>query len=387
MAGRTPRRGLGTRVVHAGVEPDPTTGAIMTPIYATSTYVQPGLDSGQEHDYARTINPTRTALETSLADLEGGKRAHAFSSGMAAIHAVTALLASGDHLVVSDNVYGGTYRLFEQVLRGSAGLDFSWVDTSDLSRVEEALRPRTRMLFVETPTNPMMALTDLEAAAELARRHRLILVVDNTFATPVFQRPLELGADVVVHSTTKYLNGHSDSVGGAVITRRARHAERIGFVQNGAGAVPGPFDAWLCLRGIKTLALRMRAHDASGRKIAAWLAGRPEVGSVNYPGLKTHPQHRLARRQMGGFGGMVSFDLGSRARARRMLRSVRLFSVAESLGGVESLISHPASMTHGSVPPDERKRLGITDGLVRISIGIEETADLLEDLERALEKL
>jgi cystathionine beta-lyase/cystathionine gamma-synthase len=375
--------GFSTDAIHAGQEPDPTTGAIMTPIYATSTYVLPALGKTKGFDYARTINPTRLALEKNLATLEGGAAAYCFASGMAAISAVMTLLKVGDHVVVSNNVYGGTYRLFERVLRG-AGLDFSWVDTSDLAAVERAIRPTTRMLHVETPTNPILTLTDLRGAAAIARRHRMILVVDSTFMSPYFQRPLALGADIVVHSTTKFLNGHSDSLGGVVVLKKRAHAERIQFVQNAVGAILSPFEAWLTLRGVKTLALRMERHEQNGRKLASWLARQRKVKKVYYPGLPGHPQRALARRQMSGFGAMISFDLGSYAKAKRFLDRLRLCALAESLGGVETLISHPATMTHGSVPPADRRRLGITDGLVRISVGVEDAADLIADLAQAL---
>jgi cystathionine gamma-lyase/cystathionine beta-lyase/cystathionine gamma-lyase/homocysteine desulfhydrase len=375
-----------TRVVHAGQEPDPTTGAVMQPVYLTSTYRQPGLGADWPFDYARTVNPTRSALERQLAELEGGQAARCFASGMAATDAVLRLLRAGDHVVVSQNVYGGTYRLFEGLLR-QFGLDFSWVDTSDANRTADAVRPNTRMLYVETPTNPTLTLTDLPATAEIARRRGLRLVVDNTFMSPVFQRPIELGAHVVVHSTTKYLNGHSDSVGGAAITTSYADSERIGWLQNAAGAILSPLDSFLVLRGIKTLALRMERHDANARRIAAWLADDPRVERVHYPGLPSHPQHELARSQMSGFGGMISFDVGTIERARRVLGAVRLCTLAESLGGVETLISHPATMTHGSVPPAERARIGVGDGLVRISVGIEDAGDLIEDLDRALAAL
>jgi cystathionine gamma-lyase len=378
--------GFGTRAIHAGQEPEPVTGAIMPPVFQTSTYVQEGLGRHKGFEYARTRNPTRDALERNLAALEGGRHGLAWASGLAATDAVLKLLKAGDHVICGENVYGGTHRLMSQVL-SHLGLTFTFVDTRDLSRVEDAVTPATRMLYVETPTNPMMRLTDLAAAGELARRHDLLLVVDNTFATPYFQTPLSLGADVVLHSTTKYLNGHSDMVGGALITNRDEVAERLAFLQNAAGAVPGPMDCWLALRGTKTLALRMRQHDASGRRIAGYLSEHHEVRSVYYPGLPSHPQHDLACRQMRGFGGMVSFELGSRARAERFVESVRLFAFAESLGGVESLVGHPASMTHASVPPAMREGMGLTDGLVRLSIGIEETEDLLADLERALHEV
>lgn len=375
-----------TLAIHGGQEPDPTTGAVMPPVYLTSTYRQPALGEDWPYDYARTINPTRRALERNLAALEGGRDARAFASGMAAISAVLHLLESGDHVVVSENVYGGTYRLFEGVLR-KYGLDFSWVDTSDPAEIEAAFRPETRMLYVETPTNPTLRLTDLRRAAAIASERRAMLVVDNTFMSPALQRPLDLGADLVLHSTTKYLNGHSDSVGGAVVARHRRHAERLAYLQNAVGAILAPMDAFLVLRGIKTLPLRMARHDASARTIARWLAGHGKVRAVHYPGLPDHPQHRLARRQMKGYGGMISFDVGTLGRAKKVLDRVRLCALAESLGGVETLISHPASMTHGSVPRSERDRIGVTDGLVRISVGVEAVEDLLDDLERALRGL
>ena len=378
--------GFSTAAIHAGQVPDPETGAIMTPIYATSTYVLPALGKTKGFDYARTINPTRLALERNLAILEGGTAAYCFASGMAAISAVMTLVRAGDHIVVSDNVYGGTYRLFEKVLR-DYGLDFSWVDTSDLANIERALRPSTRMLLIETPTNPILTLTDIRAAAKLAKKHRLIFVVDNTFMSPYAQNPLALGADIVVHSTTKFLNGHSDSVGGVVVLKKKEQAARIKFVQNAVGAILSPFESWLVLRGIKTLAVRMERHETNGRKIAAWLARQRKVRKVLYPGLRSHPQHALAKRQMRGFGSMISFDLGSYAKAKRFLDRVKLCALAESLGGVETLISHPATMTHGSVPPAERKKLGITDGLVRISVGIEDAKDLIADLEGALKRV
>ena len=373
---------IDSQVVHAGQEPDPTTGAVMQPIYLTSTYRQPGLGEGWPYEYARKVNPTRRALERQLAELEGGKGAQCFSSGMAAITAVIHLLESGDHVVVSEDVYGGTRRLFEGLMR-RFGLEFSWVDTTDLARIEDAMRPSTRMIFVETPTNPTMRLVDLQGASAVAGRHRARLVVDNTFMTPVLQRPLEHGAEIVVHSTTKYLNGHSDSIGGAVISARAKDAERLAWIQNSAGAILSPMDSFLVLRGIKTLALRIDRHVKSAKKIAAWLESHPAVNYVNYPGLKSHPQRALARRQMSGFGGMISFDVGTLGRAKKLLRRVRLCQLAESLGGVESLISHPASMTHASVPVAERKRVGVGDSLVRLSVGIEDVDDLLEDLQQA----
>ena len=372
-----------TLAIHGGQEPDPTTGAVMPPVYLTSTYRQPRMGENWPYDYARTINPTRRALERNLAILEGGVDARAFASGMAAISTVMHLLGSGDHVVVSQNVYGGTYRLFEGVLR-KYGLDFSWVDTSDLGAIEAAFRPATRMLYVETPTNPTLQLTDLRKASKIAASRRALTVVDNTFMSPVFQKPIDLGADIVVHSTTKYLNGHSDTVGGAVVVARKKLAERMAYLQNSVGAILAPLDAFLVLRGIKTLPLRMERHDRSARRIARWLEDHGKVGKVHYPGLASHPQHRLARRQMSGFGGMISFDVGTRGRAKKVLDRVRLCALAESLGGVETLISHPASMTHGSVPKTERERIGVTEGLVRISVGIEAADDLIEDLDHAL---
>ncbi len=377
--------GLGTRAVHAGQRPDESTGAIMTPIYQTSTYVQTALGSHKGFEYARTRNPTRDALEQNLAALEGGTHGFAFASGLAATDAVLRLLRAGDHVLCGENVYGGTHRLMTQVL-ARLGLGFTFVDTRDPGRIEAAMTPATRMIFVETPSNPMMRLTDLAAVGALAAARGLLLVVDNTFATPVFQHPLALGAHVVVHSTTKYLNGHSDMVGGAVITRDDDVAERLGFLQNAAGAVPGPLDCWLALRGTKTLALRMRQHDSNGRCLAEWLAGHAAVRKVYYPGLPDHPQHELACRQMSGFGGMVSLELGSAERARRFVQSTAIFALAESLGGVESLVGHPASMTHASVPPAMREEMGLTDGLVRLSVGIEDVDDLRADLEQALAK-
>ena len=375
--------GFATDAIHAGVRPDPTTGAVMTPIYQTSTYAYEGLGRGKGYDYARTINPTRSALEENLAALEGGVAAYAFASGMSAIHAVTTLLKAGDHVVCGDNVYGGTYRLFSKVLE-DFGLRFSYVDTSRLENVEGALRPSTRMVYLETPTNPMMTLTDLAAAARLCRAKNLISVVDNTFLTPCFQKPLALGVDIVVHSTTKFLNGHSDSVGGAVILSQAAHAERIKFVQNSAGAILSPFDSWLVLRGIKTLPLRMRQHDASGRVLADWLTRHPKVAKVYYPGLKDHPQHALAAKQATGFGGMISFLLADRVDVTRFFDGLKLCALAESLGGVETLVCQPSTMTHASVPAEERQRLGLTDRLARISVGCEDVEDLIADLDRAL---
>jgi len=381
-----PNARFSTICLHAGQEPDPATGAIVTPIYQTSTYVQDELGNHKGYEYARTQNPTRSAVEGNLAAMESGKAALAFASGMAAINAVATMLRAGDHVVVSDNVYGGTFRLFDQVLN-RYDLSFTYVDTRNLDAVEQAFTPATRMLFVETPSNPVMRLTDLRLAADVAHRRDARLVVDNTFASPYIQRPLELGADLVVHSTTKYLNGHSDSVGGVVIAMRDDDIAWLKFVQNAAGAILGPFDAWLVLRGTKTLPLRMVQHSANGLALAEFLAAHVKVRHVHYPGLPAHPQYDLATRQMRGFGGMLAFELGSLEAARRLLNSVRLMSLAESLGGVETLISHPATMTHASVPETQRQILGITDGLVRISAGIEDIEDLKEDLAQALTRV
>ncbi|MBI4487159.1 MAG: PLP-dependent transferase [Acidobacteria bacterium] len=375
-----------TICLHAGQEPDPSTGAIVTPIYQTATYVQDALGKHKGYEYGRTHNPTRLALERNLAAIESGKAAFAFASGMAAIGAVATMLKAGDHVVVSDNTYGGTFRLFDKVLTRYQ-LTFSYVDTSNLNETERAFTPATRMLFVETPTNPMFKLTDLRAAAELARRHDARLVVDNTFASPYIQRPIEFGADLVIHSTTKYLNGHSDSVGGVVIAVRADDIEWLQFVQNAEGAILSPFDSWLVLRGTKTLTLRMAQHNANGLAIAEYLNKHPKVKQVYYPGLTSHPQFELAKRQMRGFGGMLAFDLGSLEAARTVLEGVRLHALAESLGGVETLISHPATMTHASVPAARRAALGITGGLVRISVGIEDIDDLKDDLAQALDRV
>jgi cystathionine beta-lyase/cystathionine gamma-synthase len=382
----TPRARFSTVCLHAGQEPDPTTGAIITPIYQTATYVQDELGRHKGYEYGRTQNPTRFAVEQNIAAIESGKAAFAFASGMAAIGAIATLLRSGDHVIVSDNTYGGTFRLFDKVLTRYQ-LSFSYVDTSKLDLVEQAITTATRMLFVETPTNPMFKLTDLRAAADLAHAHDLRLVVDNTFASPYVQRPIEFGADIVTHSTTKYLNGHSDSVGGIAVLTRDDDIEWLKFVQNAEGAILSPFDSWLVLRGTKTLPLRMIQHNANGLALAEFLAAHPKVRRVYYPGLASHPQHELAKRQMRGFGGMLSFDLGSLEAARRVLNGVRLHALAESLGGVETLISHPATMTHASVPPDRRAQIGITDGLVRISAGIEDIEDLKDDLAQALERV
>ena len=381
-----PHARFSTVCVHAGQTPDPSTGAIVTPIFQTSTFVQDELGRHRGYEYARTSNPTRSALERNLAALEGGVRALAFASGMAAIHAVTGLLRAGDHVLVTEATYGGTYRLFERVLT-RYNVTFSYLDTGNAELVAQEIRPNTRMVFVETPTNPTMRLTDLARVAEITRAREVTLAVDSTFSSPFVQRPLALGADVVVHSTTKYLNGHSDSVGGVVVTSRPEIADALAFLQNAAGAILSPFDSWLVLRGTKTLAVRMAQHNANGLALATWLAGHPKVRQVHYPGLVSHPQHALAVQQMNGFGGMLSLDVGSREAAARLLKSVKLMALAESLGGVETLISHSASMTHASMPPELRAKLGITDGLVRISAGIEDIHDLQEDLSQALDRI
>ncbi len=375
--------GFATDAIHVGQEPDPSTGAIIAPIYQTSTYVQEELGKNKGYEYARSANPTRTALERNLAKLEGGSHALAFASGMAAINAVMTLLKTGDHVICSHAVYGGVYRLFTRVLV-NFGLEVSWVDTTCVDNVEKAVKKNTRLLYVETPTNPTMEVSDLTEMARIARARNLQLVVDNTFMSPYLQRPLELGADMVVHSTTKFLNGHSDVIGGAVILRRQEDRDRLYLIQKSAGAILGPMDCWLVLRGVKTLAVRMEQHNKNSQAIAEYLEKHPKVKHVYYPGLTSHPQHALAKRQMKGFGAMLSFELGSLEAAQRMLRQVRICSLGESLGGVETLISHPATMTHASVPAEERAKIGITDGLVRISVGIEDVEDLIADLDRAL---
>jgi cystathionine gamma-lyase len=376
--------GFGTRAVHAGQRPEPLAGAIMTPVFLTSTYVQEELGRNKGYEYARGKNPTREALERNVAALEGARHGFAFSSGMGCVDSLMKLFRAGDHVVCGENVYGGTFRLFDKILK-HFGMEFTFVDTRDPARVEAAVRKNTRAILVETPSNPLMRVTDLRAAADIAHRHSALLIVDNTFASPVFQRPFELGADIVFHSTTKYLNGHSDMVGGIALVNDDGVADRLQFILNAAGAIPGPFDSWLALRGTKTLHLRMRQHDANGRAIANFLAEKLGHESVMYVGLPTHPQHDLAKKQMSGFGGMISIELGSRERAAYLLKRVRVYALAESLGGVESLISHPATMTHASVTPELRLELGITDGLVRLSCGVEDTEDLLADLEQALQ--
>lgn len=375
-----------TRTIHAGQRPDPTTGAIMPPIYQTSTYVQDALGVHKGYEYARGKNPTREALERNVASLEGGRYGFAFSSGMGCLDSIMKLFSAGDHIVSGENVYGGTFRLFDKVLR-RMGMTFTFVDTRDPQRIEDAITAATKAVIVETPTNPMMWITDLAAIGEIAKRRGILFIVDNTFATPAFQRPLEFGADIVYHSSTKYLNGHSDVVGGIAVLSDDSLAERLQFILNAAGAVPGPMDAWLTLRGTKTLALRMKAHDANGKAVAEWLANRWGAERVIFPGLPTHPQHALAKKQMSGFGGMISVEMGSREKAATVLGRTHVYALAESLGGVESLISHPASMTHASVPPERRAEMGITDGLIRLSTGVEDAHDLIADLEQAFKGL
>lgn len=372
-----------TKAIHAGQEPDPSTGAIMTPVFLTSTYVQEELGKHKGYEYSRVSNPTRTALEKNIAAMESASEGMAFASGMAAIDAIFRLLSPGDHVIVTNNVYGGTYRIAKMVLE-QFGLQFDFVDTTNMNNVVIARKPNTKMIFIETPTNPTMEITDLFAIAKFARSHHLISVVDNTFATPYLQMPIEFGIDVVVHSVTKYLNGHSDMLGGHVSTNNKNIAEKLRFSQKAVGGIMSPFDAWLCLRGTKTLAVRMKQHCESAALIAEWLSHQKKIVKVNYPGLKYHPQHALAKKQMSGFGGMISFDVGSLSNAKKFLKQVRLCALAESLGGVETLISHPATMTHASVPKVERIKNGVTDGLVRISVGIEDVEDLIDDLKQAL---
>jgi len=375
-----------TRAIHAGVEPDPATGAIMTPVYLTSTYAQSAPGQHKGYEYSRSDHPTRAALEHNLAALEGVEYGLAFASGLAAESAVLHLLQSGDHVAATRDLYGGTYRLFERVW-AKYGVEFSYADGEDIEALRRAFRPNTKLLWIETPSNPMLSIVDLQAACELAHAHGALAVVDNTFATPYLQQPFEFGADIVVHSTTKYLGGHSDVVGGALCVRKRALYEQLKFYQNAVGAVPGPLDCFLVLRGVKTLALRMRQHCENARRIAEYLAQHPEVKQVRYPGLPTHPGHALARQQMRDFGGIVTMELhGGAARAMRFLSSTRLFTLAESLGGVESLMCHPATMTHASIPPEERARIGITDALIRLSVGVEDGDDLLEDLAQAIEK-
>ncbi|HEY7687921.1 MAG TPA: cystathionine gamma-synthase [Dongiaceae bacterium] len=383
---RSNRLGFATRGIHAGQSPDPSTGAIMTPIYATSTYVQqsPGVHKGYE--YSRSQNPTRMAYERCIADLESGTQGYAFASGLSATATVLDMLDSGAHVIAMDDLYGGTYRLFERVRKRSAALQFTFVDLHDLKKVEAAIRPETRLIWVESPTNPLLRLVDFQALAELAKRHKILTCADNTFASPYVQRPLEMGFDMVMHSATKYLNGHSDIIGGVVVVgENSELRDKLTFLQNAVGAVASPFDSFLALRGLKTLALRMERHCQNALAIARWLEKQPKIAKVYYPGLESHPQHALARRQMPNFGGMVTAVLkGTLADAKRFLERSEIFALAESLGGVESLIEHPAIMTHASIPPEKRAALGIGDGLVRLSVGIEDEADLIHDLEQAL---
>jgi cystathionine gamma-lyase/cystathionine beta-lyase/cystathionine gamma-lyase/homocysteine desulfhydrase len=375
--------GFATRAIHDGQQPDPLTGAVNVPIYLSSTYVQQGIGEHKGYEYSRVSNPTRDRLEENLASLEGGVAARVFGSGMAAINAIASMLKSGDHVVCGNDLYGGTPRLFNQVLTGF-GLQFSYVDTSDAENVERAIRKNTRMVYVETPTNPLMRLSDLRQISAICRRKKAELVVDNTFMSPYFQQPLALGADMVVHSTTKFLNGHSDGLGGGVVCSRPEQAEKLAFLQKCAGAILSPFECWLVLRGVKTLAARMEIHDRNGRAVADFLANHKKIRKVFYPGLADHPEHELAARQMSGFGAMISFETGSLKNANRMLKKLRVCSLGESLGGVETLISHPATMTHAALGEKGRKAIGITDGLVRISVGIEDLQDILDDLEVGL---
>ena len=375
--------GFSTKAIHAGQEPDPTTGAIMTPVYLTSTYVQEELGKNKGYEYSRVSNPTRTPLEKNIAALEGGKDGLAFGSGTAAVDAVLHMLAPGDHVIMSRNVYGGTYRIAKMIWEGF-GLRFSFVDTTDPANIEAAITPASKMLFIETPTNPTIEISDLAACAAIARKHGLLSVADNTFATPYLQQPLAFGIDVVVHSLTKYLNGHSDMLGGLVVTSDPKVTERLRFMQKAVGGILSPFDAWLCLRGTKTLAVRMKQHCENAMQVAEWLRAQKGIKKVYYPGLADHPGHALAKRQMRAFGGMISFDLGSLSAAAAFLKRVRLCALAESLGGVETIITHPASMTHAAIPADERRTIGVTDGLVRISVGIEDVEDIIEDLDTAL---
>jgi cystathionine gamma-lyase len=374
-----------TRAIHVGQEPDLATGATIVPIYQTSTYTQEAPGKHKGYEYSRTANPTRNALEECVASLEGAEYGLAFASGLAATIATMSLLSPGDHVVAGDDLYGGTYRLFEKVLPRTGGLDFTYADTSDPESVERSLRPETKLLWIETPTNPMLTLSDIKELSEMAHERGAVVAVDNTFASPYFQNPLALGADIVVHSTTKYMGGHSDVVGGAVATSNPDFYEGIKFYQNAAGGVPGPFDSWIVLRGLKTLAVRMRQHEENALAVAQFLQRHPEVETVNYPGLQSHPQHELAKRQMSGFSGMVSFTLrGGAEAAYAAMRKTRIFSFAESLGGVESLITHPATMTHAAIPRERREARGITDGLMRLSVGIEDKEDLIADLDRAI---
>ncbi|MFY9940011.1 MAG: PLP-dependent aspartate aminotransferase family protein [Silvibacterium sp.] len=380
------KHGFATRAIHDGQHPDPQTGAVNVPIYLSSTYAQEEIGKHKGYEYSRVSNPTRDALETNLASLEGGTSAHVFSSGMAAIMAMITMFRSGDHVICGENVYGGTPRLFNQIVT-RYGIEFSYVDTSDPENVRRSIRPATKLVHIETPTNPIMTLTDIRAVADVCHESGVELAVDNTFMSPYFQRPIELGADIVMHSTTKFLNGHSDGLGGVLVGTKPEHAENFAFVQKCTGGILSPFECWMILRGVKTLAVRMRQHDASGRKIAEFLAGHKKVSRVFYPGLMSHPQHELAKRQMSGFGALISFETGSLKNANTMLKQVQVCTLGESLGGVETLISHPATMTHAAIGEEARAKLGITDGLVRISVGIEDVDDLLSDLDQALDRI
>jgi len=385
MSKRRNRLAFSTRAIHAGQQHDPTTGAVMVPIYATSTYAQESPGTHKGFEYSRSQNPTRMAFERCIADLESGSHGFAFASGLAAIATILELLDSGAHVIATDDLYGGSFRLFDQVRKRSAALQFSFVDMSDSSAIEKAIRPNTRMIWIETPTNPLLRLADLAAIATLARKHRLMAVADNTFASPYVQRPLESGIDIVMHSTTKYLNGHSDIIGGCVVVNTDELGEKLKFLQNAIGSIAGPFDSFLALRGLKTLALRMERHCSNAMAVARWLEKNPKVARVIYPGLESHPQHKLAKKQMSAFGGIVTFVVdGDLAATRRVLERTRLFTLAESLGGVESLIEHPAIMTHASIPSDKRDQIGISDSLVRLSVGIEDPDDLIADLDMAL---
>ena len=386
MKGDPKSSGFSTRAIHAGQSPDPTTGSVTVPIYQTSTYVQDELGQHKGYEYARVQNPTREALEENVAALENGLAGHAFASGMAAISTLLTLTRTGDHVVCSQNVYGGTYRFFSQILE-RYGLRFSWIDSTDLDAVERAMTEETRLVYVETPTNPMMEITDIAAVADIAHQRGAVLAVDNTFLSPRFQRPLELGADIVIHSTTKFLNGHSDSIGGILVSSRAKDAEWFAFVQKSVGAILSPFDCFLVMRGLKTLAVRMDRHESSGRSVAEFLNGHASVKRVLYPGLPNHPGYEVQSRQASGYGALITFDVGSYAAAKNLLDNLEVMSLAESLGGVETLISHPASMTHASVPPDKREELGITAGMVRVSVGLEDVEDLVADLDSALAKV
>jgi len=375
--------GFSTDAIHAGQEPDLKTGAVITPIYQTSTYAQEELGKHKGYEYARTQNLTREALEKNIATLEKGKYGIAFSSGLAATNALMSLVKAGDHIIISNNVYGGTYRLYELVLK-DYGLDYSWVDTSNLQNIEDALKPNTKLVFVETPTNPMLTITDLTGVAEICKKHNLKSIIDNTFMSPYFQNPLELGCDMVLHSSTKYINGHSDVVSGIVITNDEKIHERLRYIQNAAGAIPGPFDCWLILRSTKTLAVRMDRHEKNANQLAEYFNKNDKAKIVYYPGLQSHPQHELALKQMRGFGGMISVDFGDIEVAKKVVNNVKIFTLAESLGGVESLVCHPASMTHAAVPKEERNKMGLTESLVRFSVGIEDVEDLIEDIDNIL---